>query len=774
MEGITDAVFSSWDFNPWLLTPALVTGVLYARGWRRLYTRVPHRFGFRQFTSFYAGLITILFALMSPLDAFAGWLLTVHMIQHLLLMMVAPPLLLYGAPYLPLLFGLPRDFLRDGLRPFLASPTLRKVGQFIVHPVFSLSAFVFTNTAWHVPVMYELALRSPTWHQVEHVCFLTTALLFWWPIIQPYPWVARTQRWLIVPYLFLADIQNTALSAFLIFCERVLYATYATVPRITSLTPLEDQAAAGAIMWVAGSVFFLVPVGLVTIKLLSTRRTLASRKQATRSQLVRSGLTHSVKQGPSKPARLDLLSLPFIGRLLRWPHFRRFAQLIMFLLAVLVVIDGLLGTQMAPMNLAGVLPWTHWRGLTVFALLIVGNIFCFACPFNFARELGRRILPARWSWPRRLRSKWIAIALLLLFFWAYEAFSLWESPRATAMLVIGYFAAAIVVDGVFTGASFCKYVCPIGQYQFIQSLVSPVEVGVRNLAVCGTCQTYDCIRGNAQQRGCELQLFQPLKTSNMDCTLCLDCVHACPHENVSLLASLPGSQLVRIERSKKRRNKFFRRFDVAVLIFLLVFAAFSNASGMTLPVLSWERSLQTSFRVGSLQPILGVLYLVSMVVVPSLLVACSVWLSKLFGPTRVAWKEIVSTYAPAFVPLGFSMWLIHFSYHLLTAGQTALPVIQRAAMDVGITLFGAPNWSLSSTMPSLDWLPALELLLLDLGLLFTLYIGWRTASRFGLTMSRRLRLNAPWAALAFLLYSIGMWIVFQPMQMRGMMMGSMR
>jgi ferredoxin len=442
----------------------------------------------------------------------------------------------------------------------------------------------------------------------------------------------------------------------------------------------------------------------------------------------------------------------------------------MLLLAVLVVLDGLFGHQMTSMNLAGVLPWTHWRGLTVLALLIAGNIFCFACPFNFARELGRRILPARWSWPRRLRSKWIAISLLLLFFWAYEAFSLWDSPRATAMLVIGYFAAAIIVDGLFKGASFCKYVCPIGQYQFIQSLISPVEVGVRNLAVCGTCQTYDCIRGNEQHRGCELQLFQPGKTSNMDCTLCLDCVHACPHENVSLLASLPGSQLVRIERSKKRRNKFFRRFDVAALIFLLVFAAFANAGGMVLPVQTWERSLQTSFRVGSLQPILGVLYLVSMVVVPALLVACSVWLSKVFGPTRVAWKEIVSRYAPAFVPLGFSMWLIHFSYHLLTGGQTALPVIQRAAMDVGITLLGTPDWSLSSTMPAMDWLPALELLLLDLGLLFTLYIGWRATSRFGLTLSHRLRLNAPWAALGFLLYSIGMWIIFQPMQVRGMMM----
>jgi hypothetical protein len=161
------------------------------------------------------------------------------------------------------------------------------------------------------------------------------------------------------------------------------------------------------------------------------------------------------------------------------------------------------------------------------------------------------------------------------------------------------------------------------------------------------------------------------------------------------------------------------------------------------------------------------------VILPAFLIAGPVWLAKTLGPIRASWREIVWTYAPAFVPLGFSMWLIHFSYHLLTAGQTALPVIQRAAMDVGITLLGAPNWSLSSTMPSLDWLPALELMLLDLGLLFTLYIGWRGASRFGLTLSRRLRLNAPWAALAFLLYSIGIWIIFQPMQMRGMMMDSM-
>src|SRR5262245_17276180 len=768
METIPNAVFSSWEFNPWVLVPTVILITLYVRGWLKIHRRVPERFGFSQLTSFITGMTAVVLALLSPLDTFAGWLLTVHMIQHLLLMMIVPPLILWGAPYLPLLSGLPRNSLINGVGPFLSYSVLRKVARFVSHPLFCWAAFISVNVGWHLPVMYELALRSPSWHRVEHFSFLSTSLLFWLPIVQPRPWVARAPRWLILPYLILADFQNTALSAFLIFYDRVVYSTYAAVPRITDLTALEDQAAAGAVMWVASSVFFLVPLGLITVELMSTRRIRSSVQPGPIRRIT------PIKTRTSKPAKPDLLLLPLVGRLLSWPHFRRCAQLLMFLLAVMTVIDGLFGPPTAAMNLAGVLPWTHWRGLMVLALLAAGNVFCFACPFNFARELGRRILPARWSWPRRLRSKWIAISLLLLFFWAYEAFSLWDSPRATAMLIVGYFAAAIIVDGLFGGASFCKFVCPIGQYQFFQSLISPLEVGVRNLAVCGTCKTHDCLRGNQTQRGCELQLFQPRKAGNMDCTFCLDCVHACPHENVSLLASIPGTQLVQIARSTNRRVKFLGRFDVAVLIFLLVFAAFVNAGGMILPVQAWEQSLQTCFRLESLQPILGVLYILSILVIPALLVAGCVWLSKTIGRIQVGWRKTVSTFAPAFVPVGFSMWLIHFSYHLLSGGQAALPVIQRAAMDVGINILGAPDWSLSSAMPSFDWLPSLDLLLLDLGLLLSLYLGWRIASRFNLSFAQTVRLNAPWVGLAFVLYSIGVWIIFQPMQMRGMMMHSMR
>ena len=132
-------------------------------------------------------------------------------------------------------------------------------------------------------------------------------------------------------------------------------------------------------------------------------------------------------------------------------------------------------------------PSPHWRGLVVISLLAAGNFFCMACPFTLARDFGRRWLPARWHWPKRLRSKWLAAVLLAVYLWAYEAFSLWDSPWWTAWIVIGYFAASFVIDGLFRGASFCKYVCPIGQFNFAQSLVSPLEVKVRNADVCRAC-----------------------------------------------------------------------------------------------------------------------------------------------------------------------------------------------------------------------------------------------------------------------------------------------
>jgi cytochrome c oxidase assembly factor CtaG len=278
-DALFTTVFQSWTFDPWIITPLVLAAGVYARGWWELHRRIPGRFTVWRLIAFQAGLLTLFLALASPLHPLAELLLQLHMIQHLLLMMVVPPLLLLGAPTLPLLRGLPRPVLQ-GLGPLFASTVLQWLGHFLTHPIVCLVAFTVSNVAWHLPVLYELALRFEFWHEVQHVFFLSTGLLFWWPVIQPWPSRAHWPRWTMIPYLLFADIQNTALSAFLIFSERGLYPTYATMPRLWGISALDDQAAAGAIMWVPGSVIFLIPVAVVAIRLLDPARTRSAREKS--------------------------------------------------------------------------------------------------------------------------------------------------------------------------------------------------------------------------------------------------------------------------------------------------------------------------------------------------------------------------------------------------------------------------------------------------------------------------------------------------------------
>lgn len=277
MDPIIEDLFRSWTFEPWSVVSLLLGSIIYVRGWWQLHRRLPRRFGARRLIAFQSGMLTLFLALASPLHELAEKLLQFHMIQHLFLMMVVPPLLLLGAPILPLLRGLPRPALRYGLRQLFSSRAFKRLANFFTDPLVCLLAFTVSNVAWHVPALYELALRSEFWHAVQHICFFGTGLLFWWPVVQPWPSRLRWPRWTMIPYLLFADIQNTALSAFLIFSERVLYPTYAAVPRLWGISVLDDQTAAGVIMWVPGSVIFLVPVAVLAVGLFDSPQTRAAR-----------------------------------------------------------------------------------------------------------------------------------------------------------------------------------------------------------------------------------------------------------------------------------------------------------------------------------------------------------------------------------------------------------------------------------------------------------------------------------------------------------------
>ena len=751
MDPVAPAVLASWTLDLKVVCLLLAVAVLYLRGWLRLRSELPRKYTTGRLLAFAGGLLAVLLALASPVDAFGGFLLQAHMIQHLLLIMVAPPLLLLGQPVLPLLRGLPQFVFKDALGPFLSCRELRRFGRAIVHPIVSWLALASVIVVWHMPRFYELALHSQAWHQAEHACFFWSAVMFWWPVIGVWPSHPVWPRWAMIPYLALADLVNTGLSAVLTFSDHVLYPTYQLAPRLWGISALADQAAAGAIMWVPGSIAFLVPAMILGMRAIEPAR--VRPIQLTAAPRVRAPMS-------SPRAPWDLLRTPLLGSILRYRNFRRYVQAGMLLLAIAVVADGLFGPQIAPMNLAGVLPWTHWRGLAVIALLMAGNLFCMACPFTLPRDFARKLVSPRYRWPRQLRSKWIAAALLAAYLWAYEAFAPWDSPRLTAWTILGYFITAFAVDSVFKGASFCKYVCPIGQFHFVHSLLSPLQVKVREPAVCGSCHTHDCIRGNEQQRGCELNLFQPKKLGNFDCTFCLDCVQACPQENVGILRVLPGESL-RDDGRASGIGRLQRRPDVAALVLILVFGAFVNAAGMTEPVMMWMHHWHGRLELRSMVPIVTVMYAGGLLIIPMISASACGWVSQRWAQASSTWKDLTCSFALALAPIGFAMWLAHFTNHLVAGWSTAIPAIERF---MRIHSGGYPPASIPS------WLPSVEFLFLDLGLLATLYTAWRVACRVAGGGRRALRVMSPWGILTGALYAAGLWIVFQPMQMRGMMM----
>src|SRR4029453_6845953 len=228
------------------------------------------------------------------------------------------------------------------------------------------------------------------------------------------------------------------------------YPYYLSVPRLGGISALGDQSAAGVLMWVPGSIAFLLLFLEIGIRLLSGEEAIKTKRAARairRSSAVKPtslplALPAAAPRHRPRAAAFNLLQVPLVGRFLKWRHARVTLQLPMALLAALLILDGLRGPRVAPMNLAGVLPWIHWRGLLIVFLLAAGNFFCLACPFTLPRSLARRWLPAGRDWPRWLRSKWLAVTLLVLFLWAYEALSLWGSRGWTGWLAFGYLARA--------------------------------------------------------------------------------------------------------------------------------------------------------------------------------------------------------------------------------------------------------------------------------------------------------------------------------------------
>jgi cytochrome c oxidase assembly factor CtaG/ferredoxin len=767
MPSLLESPLLSWTFI-WLL----FISFLYARGWQLLRSRGSNQWRLRHLLCFMSAILTLVVALLSPLDQLANYLFLIHMLQHLLLMMVVPPLFWMSKPLVPLLTGLPPRLRKHWAGPVLSSPPLRSFLSFIQRPTVSCLIFVSAIWIWHLPSLFDRTFVSPTLHQLEHITFVGASILFWKPIIEATRSQSGKPPWWLIPYLLFADVQNTLLSALLTFSSRPLYSHYDDMPRLMRLSVLQDQSAAGVLMWVPGSIGFLIPLAWVTLTALfvpakSKRRSTSTPK---RKPTLSSGQSLPILNRPMTGRRerkpFDLISIPILGAALGSPWGRIVVQSTALLICSVVILDGLIGPQYSPVNLAGVIPWTYGRGVIVIGLLLLGNVSCYACPLTLHRHFTENWFHPRSTWPRLLRSKWLAIVLLILFFWGYEVLAIWNSPWWTAWMIIAYFLIAFAIDSWFSDAAFCRHVCPIGQFQFVQSLISPAEIRVKNQSVCHTCQTRDCINGRDQLKGCQLGLNPPLKSGNMNCTFCLECVHACPNDNIGWLATSPFPALIEVIPSKPK-NELRHRFDVSVLTALLVWLAFYNAFSMTGLAADWNQRL--SGELGS-SPIAGTMsFLLCAILLPWILFTIVSHFTTMADSTDSLSRRF-TRYAASLVPLGASMWIAHFLFHLVMVGGAAGFTFSRFISQItGINIPYAPS-DLVCHQLSDGWLLKTEILLLDVGLLASLYVLYRTASRKTANLGRDILNVLPWGLLSVILFFTGIWIILQPMQMRNTMM----
>jgi ferredoxin len=344
-----------------------------------------------------------------------------------------------------------------------------------------------------------------------------------------------------------------------------------------------------------------------------------------------------------------------------------------------------------------------------------------------------------------------------------------------------------VLEAVFSESAFCKYVCPLGTFNFVYSTVSPLQIMARSHDVCANCAGKECVNGSyapqpvvlidaigsdGQVRkshtngpdgtlGCGTLLFVPQIKSNMDCTLCLDCVRACPHNNVALAARKP--ELLRPDALPKR-------WDIAFLLTALAFMGVANAFGMVPPVYDLMQNIAQSLGLTALGwsnlaiegVVLLILFSISSLLLPAVCLVVAAWLSQQLGNGKQSLREIAAAFAPAFVPIGMGIWAAHYGFHFLSGALTIIPVFQQFLAEHGAAI--TPDWSLGGVQ-ELTVIGMVQMVALLAGFLFSGIVIQRAAMRL---YRRRAPLGLlPWVLLVLGLMLAAVWIFSLPMEMRG-------
>ncbi|RME49947.1 MAG: YHS domain-containing protein, partial [Deltaproteobacteria bacterium] len=295
---------------------------------------------------------------------------------------------------------------------------------------------------------------------------------------------------------------------------------------------------------------------------------------------------------PAIAARKPLTAHPGVRRLLRRPGFQTSARLMMVAIFLFIIYAGLFGNQNPTMNIAPLLTWTIWWAGLIFLILYFGKAWCYVCPWDALATWLERLslksprrsgLGLRLPWPRRMRNIWFAVILFVLLTWVELGMGITSIPRATAWVALIILGLAIVSALVFDRKSFCRYGCLVGRVSGLYALFSSLELRAEDEAVCRSCKTHDCFKGNDRGDGCPTFEFPRVMKESTYCILCTECLKTCPHDNIAIRARPWGADLAAMGKP---------RTDEAFLAIILLSMTGFHGLTMTPAWHAWNEALQ--------------------------------------------------------------------------------------------------------------------------------------------------------------------------------------
>ena len=458
--------------------------------------------------------------------------------------------------------------------------------------------------------------------------------------------------------------------------------------------------------------------------------------------------------GPlTRGRRRNVFRVPVLGTLLRSPLVLGSARIAVLALFLLVIAAGLFGDQAPEHNLAPVLTWTIWWTWLVFAIVFFGKIWCAVCPWpTIAEAVAPKSLGLRW--PKAFRNLWLATGLFVLLTWLELGYGVTGSPWLTAVLGLGMTVAVIASTAVFERRPFCRYACLVGRVSGLYSLFAASELRAADAGTCASCATKDCYRGNERGAPCPTQQFLAVMDANTYCTLCMECVKTCPHDNVAWSARPAAADLLEPKHA---------RVDEAYLAVILL--SMSAFHGLTMTP-SWDRvvaGIGSALGVGSLLSFsLG---MAAILALPLVVYAGVCRIMKAIANDRKHdTKTLFIRFAYSLLPIALFYHLAHNLQHFFYEG---LKFVRAASDPFGWDwdVFGTAHLVITPIL-SVEAVWATQVILILIGHIYGIRIAHKAARSLYADARQATLTQLPLMAVMMLFSFQSLWLLNQPMLMR--------